>query len=268
MFSFTILELLYEVRRMRRIATLFLFDLRETFNSIPWILLSWLYFAFQFAIYGHIISSLVVTLDNYLFYYASGLLLMIVFNSASWAGRDFVESAHEGRLRYLLSIPITRGQFFLERMLLGITVNFFQLTPPLVFVLWATGLLTLPVLLSSMLTIAAVSMSIMGLMISLSVIAFKSFDIYSAIVAGLSALLIRFSTVLYPLSYMPQAFATISVINPMTYGADLLRNMLQFDATILLDANMAATVVVAFALSTIFAGMMLLSKTVEGVKST
>lgn len=268
MFSFTILELHYEVRRMRRIATLFLFDLRETFNSIPWILLSWVYFAFQFAVYGHLISRLVVVVDNYLFYYASGLLLIIVFNSASWAGRDFVESAHEGRLRYLLSIPITRSQFFLERILLGITINMFQLMPPLVFVLWTSGLLTPTVLVSSILTIAAVGMAISGLMISLSFVAFKSFDIYSAIVAGLSALLIRFSTVNYPLAYMPQAYATVSLVNPMTYGADLLRNMLHFDASILLDANLAATMVVSIAVSTIFVGMMLLAKSVEGVKST
>lgn len=268
MFSSTILELLYGVRRMRRIAAVFLFDLREAFNSVPWILLSWVYFAFQFAVYGQLISRLVDKLDNYLFYYGSGLLLMIIFNSASWAGRDFVESAHEGRLRYLLSIPITRSQFFLERLLLGITVNSFQLTPPLLFVLWASGLLTPTILLYSILTLVLVGMAIAGLMISLSFIAFKSFDIYSAIVAGLSALLIRFSTVFYPMSYMPQAYATVSLVNPMTYGADLLRNTLQFDASILLEANMAATIVVAITVSTIFVGMMLLSKSVEGVKST
>jgi hypothetical protein len=51
-------------------------------------------------------------------------------------------------------------------------------------------------------------------MVSLSFIAFKAVDIYLAVLAGLSALLVRFSTVFYPLAVMPNYYSPISVLSP------------------------------------------------------
>jgi ABC-type polysaccharide/polyol phosphate export permease len=105
-------------------------------------------------------------------------------------------------------------------------------------------------------------------MISLSFIAFKSFDIYSAIVASTSAILIRFSTILYPLSFMPSSYASVARFNPLTYGGDLLRNVLNIDVSQLLSPGTSVVVVAAVGISTLSLGMALVPRALEGVRSS
>ena len=252
---------------MRQMLSLLKFDLRETFDSIPWTAYDWLFFAFQYFVYGQLVSRLVVTLSNYYFYYGTGLLIILTFNVSTWAGRRFVEGAHEGRLQYILSLPFGRGELFLEQVLLGLIVNLVRIGPPLVLILWLVK--TPPItFLASLLVLSGLSVGVMGIMISLSFVAFKSFDIYSAIVAGMSAVLIRFSTVLYPLSYMPTAYDVVSRGNPLTYGADLLRTVLSIDVSSLLNPELSVFVVAAVGVTTMTLGMALVPRALEGVKSS
>ena len=253
---------------LKALGTLFAFDFREAFDSIGWVVYFWLYFAFQFFVYGSLMSSLVVTVHNYFFYYGAGLIVLLSFNVGSWAGRRFVESAHEGRLRYLLSLPIGRGELFVSQLLLGISVNLTRMVPPMILVLWLSGLFTPYSLIASVLVLTGVATGVIGLMVSLSVIAFRSFDIYSAIVAALSALLIRFSTISYPISSMTGAYAAVAKFNPLTYGADLFRRALGLNTSLLLDPYLATAVVVALSVGTLFVGMFFISHVVEGVKSS
>jgi ABC-type polysaccharide/polyol phosphate export permease len=252
----------------KALRALFFFDMREAFDSVTWVVYFWFYFAFQFFVYGALMADLVVTVNGYFFYYGAGLIVLLSFNVASWAGRRFVESAHEGRLRYLLSLPIGRGELFVSQLLLGVVVNLTRMIPPLLLVLWLSGLFTPITLVESVLVLSAVATGIIGLMVSLSVVAFKSFDIYSAIVAALSALLIRFSTISYPISSMTSSYAAVSELNPLTYGSDLFRKALGFNTSLLLDPYLAAAVVVALCVGTLFAGMFFISHVVEGVKSS
>jgi ABC-type polysaccharide/polyol phosphate export permease len=252
----------------RAALTLLRFDLREAFDSIAWVVYYWFYFGFQFFVYGAIISKLIVTMNNYLFYYSSGLLVLLTFNVATWAGRRFVEAAHEGRLRYLLSLPLRRNDLFLEQVGQGLVVNLTRLIPPLIVVLYFGGDRSIPALISAVSVLTLVAIAIIGLMISLSVIAFKSFDIYSAIVASTSALLLRFSTVNYPLSSMNTGIADVARANPLTYGADLFRFVLGFNPSILLAPGLAVSVVIALCVGTIFLGLFFISRVLEGVKSS
>jgi ABC-2 type transport system permease protein len=249
--------------------SLFMFDLRETFDSIPWTVYFWVFFAFQYFVYAQLISSLVKpsVMTNYYFYYGTGILIIMTFNVSTWAGRRFVEGAHEGRLKYLLSLPFTRGELFLEQVLLGLAVNLIRIGPPLVLLLWLAH--DPPIMLvTSLLVLMAMSFGIMGIMISLSFIAFKSFDIFSAIVASTSAILIRFSTILYPLAMMPSAYGAVARFNPLTYGSDLLRDTLNFNISSLLDPTLATFVVAAVGVSTMALGMALVPRALEGVKSS
>ncbi len=252
---------------MREMLSLLWFDIRETFDSVPWTVYFWLFFAFQYFIYGQLVSKLVVSFNDYYFYYGTGLLIIMTFNVSTWAGRRFVEGAHEGRLKYLLSLPFTRGELFLEQVLLGLVVNLVRIGPSLVLILVLAGMPPI-MLLTSILVLLTMSVGIMGIMISLSFIAFKSFDIFSAIVAGMSAILIRFSTILYPLSYIPSAYGSVARFNPLTYGSDLLRNALNFDVSSLLNPELSAFVVAAVGVSTITLGMALVPRALEGVKSS
>lgn len=252
---------------MREMFSLLSFDLREEVGAVHWTAEQWGIFAFQYFVYGQLVSKLVVSVPNYYFYYGTGLLIIMTFNISTWAGRRFVEGAHEGRLRYILSLPLRRGEFFLEQVLLGLVVNLVRVGPPLGFILILTGAPPL-MFLTSMLALLAMSAGIMGIMISLSFIAFKSFDIYSAIVAGMSALLIRFSTILYPISFIPSAYGNVSSLNPLSYGADLLRRAMSFDVSYVTSPALSTVVVLAVALSTLSIGMALVPRVLEGVKSS
>jgi len=252
---------------MSELLTLLKFELRETFDSIPWTVYFWFFFGFQYFIYGQLVSRLVSQLSNYYVYYGTGLLIIMTFNVASWSGRRFVEGAHEGRLRYILSLPIRRGELFLEQLMVGLIANVVRIGPPLVLVLWINGMPPVT-LLTSVLVLLSMSVGIMGIMISLSFVAFKSFDIYSAIVASASAVLIRFSTILYPLSFMPSAYGSVARFNPLTYGSDLLRNALSIDISQLLNPVSSIFVVAAVGISTLTLGMALVPRTLEGVRSS
>jgi len=246
------------------------YELKETFDSIPWTVYFWLYFGFQYFVYGQLVSRLVGSNfpnAEYYVYYGTGLLIIMTFNVASWSGRRFVEGAHEGRLRYILSLPIRRGELFLEQLLLGIITNIVRIGPPLVLVLWLNGMPPLE-LLTSLAVLLSMSVGIMGIMISLSFVAFKSFDIYSAIVASTSAILLRFSTILYPLAYMPDAYATAARFNPLSYGSDLLRNVLNIDPSQLLNPSSSLFIVAAVGVSMLTLGMAIVPQTLEGVKSS
>jgi hypothetical protein len=107
-------------------------------------------------------------------------------------------------------------------------------------------------------------------MLGLSFIAFKSSDLYSAITTGLSAIVIRFSTVLYPLVFLARAspgYDSVARFSPLTYGADLVHLLLGFDPSMLLNPTIAVTVLTALAVSTLGLAVFLLGRLVEGVKS-
>jgi ABC-type polysaccharide/polyol phosphate export permease len=129
------------------------------------------------------------------------------------------------------------------------------------------GNLTVVSVVAAIAALFCLGFGVAGLMLGLSFIAFKSSDMYSAIVTGLSTIIIRFSTVLYPLIFMPPGYASVAALSPLTYGADLVRFLLGFNPGILLDPVYAVAVLTALAVSTLGLGAFLLQRLVEGVKS-
>lgn len=252
----------------RTILELLLFDLRESFNSLIYVSYSWFYFAIQFFAYGAIITQLVVSVNNYFVYYGAGLIVLSSFNIASWAGRRFVEFAHEGRLKYLLSLPISRRNLFIEQIIHGVIVNLVRMAPPLAVLLFVSKTFSLENFFGTLSIIAISAVGIMGLMVSLSAVAFKSFDIYSAIVAALSALLIRFSTISYPIAAMTGSIKSISLSNPLTYISDLIRAFLGINTSILVNPVLSLVVLAVLAVATLFLGTYFMTIYVEGVKSS
>jgi len=245
------------------------FDLKPELKPPIWIIMEWAVFLVQVGVYGAIITQLVTAqgIGDYRQFYAVGLVIMITFEMGSHTGRHFVEHAHEGRLPYLLSLPISRAQLFLTIALQGGVELALMLAVPLMVTLLLIGNLTLVSIAASVLTLFWLGFGIAGLMLGLSFIAFKSSDLYTAIVTGLSTVIIRFSTVLYPFIFLPPQYASAAAFSPLTYGSDLVRFFLGFDPGILMDPYIAVAVLTALAVSTLGLGMVLLQRLVEGVKS-
>jgi len=252
---------------LRNVVRLIWFDMKEELNPPVWLFMEWIVFALQLAIYGALISQLVTSIEDYFQFYAVGFIIMMTFEVGSHTGRHFVEHAHEGRLPYLLSLPIPRYRLFLAIALEGGAELALMLVVPLAVTLGIMGRLSIISVAAAVATLFWLGFGVAGLMLALSFIAFKSTDIYTAITAALSTLMIRFSTVLYPLIFLPSFYASAAFFSPLTYGSDLVRLLLGFDPSILLEARYAVAVLTALAVSTLGLGMLLLQRLVEGVKS-
>lgn len=254
---------------MSNILRLVWFDLKPELKPPVWIIMEWVVFLVQVGVYGAIISQLVTNpmISDYRQFFAVGLVIMITFDMAAHTGRHFVEHAHEGRLPYLLSLPISRSQLFLTIALQGGTELALMLAVPLTITLLIIGNLTWVSVAACILALFWLGFGVAGLMLGLSFIAFKSSDLYTAIVTGLSTIIIRFSTVLYPFIVLPPQYASAAAFSPLTYGSDLVRFILGFNPDILLNPYYAVTVLAALAVSTLGLGLVLVQRLVEGVKS-
>jgi len=254
---------------MNRVLTLASFNVSQIVAERAGLVLSWALFALQFGIFGSLMSHLVQStkVQDYFFFYGVGLMVITVFDTGSFVGRRFVERAHEGELPYYLSLPISRRGFLESQAIYGIVATVLRAGPPLIGVLAFTGRFTLPGAFFALLSLTTLGLGISGIMISLSFIAFKSIDIYNAIIAGLSALLVRFSTVFYPLVFIPSFYSPVAIFSPLTYGSDLTRWVLGFDPQLLLNPVLAAVVVTAIALGTLSLSAGIVYKIIEGVKA-
>jgi ABC-type polysaccharide/polyol phosphate export permease len=254
---------------MNRVLTLARFNISMIVAERMGLVLSWALFALQFGIFGSLMSQLVQSskVPNYFLFYGVGLMIITVFDSASFVGRRFVERAHEGELPYYLSLPVSRRGFLESQAIYGVMATLLRAGPPLIGVLAFTGQLTLSGAFFALVALTTLGLGISGIMISFSFIAFKSIDIYNAMIAGLSAVLVRFSTVFYPLIFIPSFYSPIAIFSPLTYGSDLTRWVLGIDSNLLLNPILAAVVVVGVALGTLTLSAGIVDKIIEGVKA-
>ncbi len=254
---------------MNRVLTLAAFNIRVLLSERTWFFLAWALFGLQLSIYGSMMSKLIGTnLPNYYYFYGVGLMIIIVFDSAADVGRHFVEHAHEGELPYFLALPVSRKGFLAAQAIYGVTNTLLKVAPPLLVVLYFSGLLTPVSALFAIGALFVLGLGISGFMISMSFIAFKSVDIYSAVIAGLSALLVRFSTVFYPLGFMPSYYSPVAVFSPLTWGADLTRFLIGFGPPyVALNPVIAIAVVMAVAVGTLALSTRIVDNIIEGVKA-
>ncbi len=253
---------------MNRVLTLAAYNIRVLLSERTWFFVAWGLFALQMVVYGSLMARLVAgRVQDYLFFYAIGLMVITVYDSGADVGRHFVEHAHEGELPYFLSLPVSRKGFLASQTLYGVANTMLKVLPPLIGVLAFMGRLTVLGVIFSLLALFLLGLGISGIMISMSFIAFRSVDIYSAVLAGLSALLVRFSTVFYPLILMPNFYSPVSLLSPLTYGADLTRWLVGFDPQFLLNPILAAAVVTAVAVGTLSLSAGIVDKIIEGVKA-
>jgi ABC-type multidrug transport system permease subunit len=254
---------------MNRVLTLAAFNIRVLLSERTWFFLAWALFGLQLVIYGSMMSRLVGThLPDYYYFYGVGLMIIIVFDSAADVGRHFVEHAHEGELPYFLALPVSRKGFLTAQAIYGVVNTLLKVAPPLLVVLYFWGQLTPVTALFAIGALFILGLGISGFMISMSFIAFKSVDIYSAVIAGLSALLVRFSTVFYPLAYMPSYYSPVAVFSPLTWGADLTRWLIGFGPQYVdLNPALAIAVVMAVAVGTLWLSTRIVDNIIEGVKA-
>jgi len=183
-----------------------------------------LWFIAQISLFGLIASEMVI-IPNYFEYYASGVVIILLYSTAMYIGYDIYEEAEHGIVEYLLSLPISRRELAVGRSIGGGLRSVIYVAPLMgvVFILIGVGdPLRLLVAIASLFLF---SFGVAGLSVTLAM-GIKSPDKFDIFMGVLDALIVRLSTVMYPQAFIQQAnpaYGWIAGLNPLTFVADLFR---------------------------------------------
>lgn len=168
-------------------------------------------------------------LVGYLPFLVPGIVLVQVSTLATLSGNMLFTDRQQGMLAQLFTLPIPRSYYLLSRVLVTLVSG--------TAVAVLTFLVSLPLVSGSafVLTPASVAVSLVALtcltfwfgVVSMTVSAFletpDQITVFSRLV---QTPLFLVSSVFYPLQYAPEPVRTVSLLNPLTWGADLIRAVL------------------------------------------
>jgi len=170
---------------------------------------------------------------NYFQFFAPGLVVLGLFASAFMIGREINMEIRREIHHYLLSLPMTRTELAVGRVLAGGLRGMLYMTPLLITTFVVLHRFpTLPQLLLTLLMLLLLAIGISGVSISIAV-STTSFEKFVTARGVVYYLLFFCSSVFYPLSII-QALATqgleplvtFAQVNPLTSGSDMIRSFL------------------------------------------
>jgi ABC-2 type transport system permease protein len=170
---------------------------------------------------------------NYFLFFAPGLAVVGLFASAFMIGREVNIEVRREIHHYMLSLPMTRTELALGRVLAGGLRGMFYMTPLLITNFALLGVPQLPQLLIILATLFLLAIGISGISISLAV-STKSFEKFVT-ARGVTYYLFFFcSTVFYPFKIISEGLnakgfallVSFAQINPLSNGSDLIRSFL------------------------------------------
>jgi len=182
---------------------------------------------------------------DYFRFFAPGLAVLGLFASAFMIGREVNMEVRREVHHYLLSLPMTRTELAVGRVLGGGLRGMLYMTPLLITNFILLGFPTLPQLLLMLLALFLLAIGISGASISIAV-STTSFEKFVTARGVVYYLFFFCSSVFYPMEII-QTLETAGLaplvkfaqINPLTNGSDLLRSVLlgspAFSPLMLLD---------------------------------
>lgn len=169
---------------------------------------------------------------DYFQFFAPGLAVVGLFASAFMIGREINIEVRREIHHYLLSLPMTRAEFTIGRVLAGGLRGMLYMTPLLITNFILLRFPTLPQLLLILLTLLLLAIGISGVSISIAV-STTSFEKFVTARGVVYYLLFFCSSVFYPLSVIQvlatkglDVLVTFAQVNPLTNGADMIRSFL------------------------------------------
>lgn len=236
-------------------------DIRMISQYKMFLVLRWLWYFIQIIIFGLAIS-LLVEVGDYFRYYAAGIYVATLYSTAIFVAFDISEEAEHGVIDYLLSLPIHRRTLEIGRALGGGIRSIIATLPPLIFTLVLLGVGNIIILIEAAIGLFLLSFGVAGLGITIVSI-LKSGDKTDILLGAMDALIIRLSTIFYPRTFMPEAYASLASFNPLTYASDLFRWGLGVPGAEI-DPNISLVFLIAFAVSMTSIGVYLYERRMEG----
>lgn len=228
-----------------------------------------IWFLAQIALFGLVVNKMVsqaVQLavgGDYFNFYAAGIIITMLYSTAVFIGYDIYEEADHGVIEYLLSVPVSRKELVIGRSIGGGLRSFMYVSPMMLFVLYIIGISNPLQLLVAFASLFLFTFGIAGFSITLAV-SIKSSDRFDISLGVIDALIVRLSTTLYPIAYMPSYYANIAKFNPLTFAADLFRWGAGIESAFLTSPAIAVFGIVSFFLLFTFLGIFLHERKIEG----
>ena len=152
---------------------------------------------------------------------STGLLALLVGSGAVGGGFSLIEDRESGFLRSLLVAPVSRASIVLAKLAARVLVSLVLVTL-LAACLALVQPLAVPHPAAALLAIVAVTAVFVALGVSLAT-RLRRLESFRMLAAMITVPLYLFSGIFYPLSTLPGWMRIPAYLNPMTYGADLLR---------------------------------------------
>ncbi|MGD0495806.1 MAG: ABC transporter permease [Candidatus Bathyarchaeia archaeon] len=184
-------------------------------------------------VYSHMLSSS-AGITNYFTFFAPGLAVTGLFASAFMIGREVNMERRREVHHYMLSLPMTRTELAVGRVLSGGLRGMIYMSPLLLTCFIFLGFPTIPQFLLILAVLFFVALGISGLSITIAV---STSSLEKFITArGLVYYSLFFcSSVFYPLSLIeelgregkfPSVLVTFAEINPLSNASDMIRSFL------------------------------------------
>lgn len=221
-------------------------------------------------VYNQMVSSEIVEqIKSYFTFFAPGVTIVGLFASAFMIGREINMEVRRQIHHYLLSLPITRLELAVGRLLAGGLRGMMYMSPLLLTTFLFLGFPTLSQLFVILGALFLLAMGTSGLSIATAV-STKSFEKFVTARGLVYYVLFFCSSIFYPLSLiqslgregvMPQPIVKLAELNPLSNGADLIRSFLigTPDFTVNMIRNVVVFSVV-FATTATFAYMKIIER--------
>jgi ABC-2 type transport system permease protein len=254
---------------LRKIWTVAERDIRTFMQYKFLLIMRAFWFLAQIALFGLVVNKMLrpdvqlVVGGSYFNFYAAGITITMLYSAAVFIGYDIYEEADHGVIEYLLSVPVSRKELVLGRSIGGGLRSFLYVSPLMLFVLYLIGISNPLQLIVALASLFLFSFGVTGFSISLAV-SMKSSDRFDILLGVLDALIVRLSTALYPIAYMPSYYAGVAKFNPITFAADLFRWGAGLESALLTSPLIAIFGIVMFFSIFTFLGIFLHEKKLEG----
>jgi len=168
-------------------------------------------------------------IGSYFNFFAPGLAVTGLFASAFMIGREINMERRREVHHYMLSLPMTRLELAIGRVLSGGLRGMMYMSPLLLTCFIFVGFPTIWQLLLILAVLFLLAVGISGLSISIAV-STSSLEKFITARGAVYYVLFFCSTVFYPLTVIQSAgavLATLAEINPLSGASDMIRSILQ-----------------------------------------
>ncbi len=196
-------------------------DLKRLWSYKIFIFTNALTFLVQIFIYALILDFLVPTLE-YTKFYAAGVAILTLWSFGMWSAWEIADERSEGVVDYHLTLPFSRTEYVLARMVGGTLRTIIYSIPLFIIFLFITGVGSIGKLLSVFGLLFLFAFGVTGLGVIIGSFT-KEHTKLSFILGLIDAFLIRLSTIYYPREAMEYWMLFINDINPLTHASNTLR---------------------------------------------